>query len=209
MGNQLKYLYNLNGIIRVIAFSYFANELRKQKIWALLALCLACLGAAGSMYLSMGMSLKACPLCFYQRCALFAIVSILVLGWFIDNHRMDLYCLLTFPLHIMGFGIAAFHSWLVYHSILECPKGLFGLGTAPYQSLVLFILLTVPLLAGAWPAARLSRSGSLPTWLIILLLGGVLVYLCKAGSPPLPEPPVKPYENPADTCRRPFTAKSE
>lgn len=186
-----------------------ASKLNQQRFWAMLALCLAFLGAAGSMYLSMGMSLKACPLCFYQRCALFAIIAILVLGWMIDNNRMDLFCLLCLPIHLMGLGIAAFHSWLAFSKILECPEGILGLGVAPYQSLALFILLTVPVVAGALPAARLSRSGMLPTLLVVLLLGGVLAYLCKAGSPSLPDAPGKPYDKPPDTCRRPFVAISK
>lgn len=185
------------------------RELKQQRFWALLALCLAIVGSTGSMYLSMGMSLKACPLCFYQRCALFAIVAILILGWMIDNNRMDLFCLLCLPIHLMGLGIAAFHSWLAFSHILECPEGILGLGVAPYQSLALFVLLTVPLLVGALPAARLSRSGTQPTLLVVLLLGGVLAYLCKAGSPPLPDAPGKPYDKPPDTCRRPFVAISK
>jgi len=189
-------------------FVMTADVLQRQRFWALLALAIALIGCVGTMYLSLGMSLKACPLCFYQRCVLFAIVAIVTLGWMIDHNRMDLYCLLCLPIHLMGLGIAAFHSWLAFANVLECPAGILGLGVAPYQSLTLFILLTVPLVAGALPAARLSRSGTVSTLLMVLLLGGVLTYLAKAGSPPLPDAPAKPYDKPPDTCRRPYVANS-
>ena len=76
---------------------------------------------------------------------------------------------------------------------------MFGVGSAPQQSLaafaVLFALLAADAVRGRWQA-----SFGWPA-----LAGGVLLALASIRSaPPMPPAPVKPYAQPADVCRPPF-----
>src|SRR5260370_15125385 len=104
--------------------------------------CLVALAtAAGSVYLSMGMGLKACPLCFYQRTFAFAAFGVLLVGLLTGTRRSGL-SVLALPLAIGGLGVAAFHVHLELNGTLMSPLGLFGLGTPPQQSLAAFTLLT-------------------------------------------------------------------
>ena len=48
--------------------------------FALIALLLSAGAAAGSLYLSLDMQLKACTLCFYQRAFAFGLVGVLASG---------------------------------------------------------------------------------------------------------------------------------
>src|SRR5258706_8700753 len=44
-----------------------------QRLWTPLAFGIALIGVVGSLYLSLGLELKACPLCFYQRAFIMAV----------------------------------------------------------------------------------------------------------------------------------------
>ena len=60
--------------------------------------CLIALEASvGSVYLSVGMGLNACPLCFYQRTFAFAAFGVLLVGLLIGAQRSGL-SLLALPL---------------------------------------------------------------------------------------------------------------
>ena len=74
----------------------------------------------------------------------------LAMGWLADRTQGTLYSLLCVPMAVGGLGVAAFHEYLVLSGKLECPLGLFGIGTAPAQSLALFSALTVVVVWGAW-----------------------------------------------------------
>lgn len=139
----------------------------KLAVWAILSLVLSIVGTVGSLYLSLG--LKACPLCFYQRTFIMATAAVLGIGFVVDRGRSALLCLLVLPLALAGLGVAAFHEYLVVFDVLECPKALFGLGTAPAQSLAAFAALTVSVLAGAWPG---DRKGAFA----LALLYGIVCY---------------------------------
>ena len=166
------------------------------KPWAFLALAVAAVGAAGSLYLSIGLGLKACPLCFYQRTFVFSIVAVLGVGLVADRSRAELLCLVCLPLSIAGLGVAAFHEYLVVSEALECPPGALGLGTAPAQSLALYVALVAVLAVGSARNAGLA-AGS-------VALGVLLAWGCVASSPPMPPPPTKAYDKPLDICRPPF-----
>lgn len=174
-------------------------------LWPCTVLALAALGTAGSLYLSIGQGLKACPLCFYQRTFIMAVFALLVVGLAADRTRAGFLCLLGLPLALGGLGVAAFHEYLVLADKLECPNGLFGLGTAPAQSLAVFALLTVATVLGAWSGSR-SLAWSRP-----ILVGGsavlglLLSWGCIKSSPPM-KPPTEAYDpaKPFDTCRPPF-----
>jgi disulfide bond formation protein DsbB len=166
--------------------------------WAICALLVAVCGTVGSVYLSVGMGLKACPLCFYQRTFVMSAMAVLVVGLVRDRTQAGLLSLVCLPLAVGGLGVAAFHEYLEYSGKLECPQAILGLGTAPQQSLALFVLLTVVLAITA--RRQVAAAG------LAVLLGLGLAWACIASAPPMPPAPTKPYEQPLDICRPPFVA---
>src|SRR4051812_48306347 len=100
-----------------------------SSFWTLSALLVSLLGLAGSLLLSLGMSLKACPLCLYQRTFLMGVVAVLGVGLAARVGRAGLLSLLALPLAAAGFGVAAFHEYLEQNGKLECPTGVFGWGS--------------------------------------------------------------------------------
>ncbi len=169
--------------------------------YAVAALVLAIAGTLGSLFLSLGMGLKACPLCFYQRTFIMAAAAVLLIGLAVDRTRPALFCLLSLPLALAGLGVATFHEYLVITDVLECPKALLGLGTAPAQSLAVFSALTVSVLAGAWSGERKGAFG------LAIVVGVVMAWASIASSPPLPPVPKTPYDpvkQPLDMCRPVF-----
>lgn len=164
-------------------------------------LAIAAAGSAGSVLLSVGLGLKACPLCFYQRTLMLSVLAVLALCLIADRSRASFAALLCLPLAIGGLAIAGFHEWLVLSGKLECPDGLFGLGTAPAQSLAAFVALSAALLIAArgWP---LSIAAA-------VVLGLPLAWACIASAPPMPPAPDKPYSQAPDMCRPPYRASSD
>jgi hypothetical protein len=175
------------------AASPFADRLG----WGL-ALFLASLGLAGSLFLSLGLGLKACPLCFYQRTFMMSIVAVLLLGWFLGMRQAVLF---AWPLALAGLGVALYHVALEGRGRLECPAGILGLGTAPQQSLGIYLLLSGVLLAAGWQASPPHRGALLGSGLV---LGVLLTAASLSANPPPPPPPQHPYSQPPDICRPPF-----
>lgn len=168
-------------------------------IWAAFALALA--GLAGSLFLSLGMHLKACPLCFYQRTFMMSLVAILGMG-LLTGVRPNHLALLALPLAVAGLGVALFHVRLEVTGKLECPRGVLGLGTAPKQSLATFVLLSVLLLGGAL-SGEPAGGGK---WFALfggVLLGALLALASCTSNPPPPPIPTKPYPGPPEICRPP------
>lgn len=175
--------------------------------WNIAALLLAAAATGGSLYLSLGLGLKACPLCFYQRS--FAIAAVLVLGMllWLDGIRSSRACLVALPLVVSGLGVAVFHVYLVQTGKLECPPALFGWGDGPLQSLAVYAVLTITCLMGALTSRRANGTGGLPAVIAAMLLGAGAAWACVASAPPLPPPPKQPYDpikQPFDMCRPPF-----
>jgi hypothetical protein len=165
--------------------------------WLWAALLVALLASAGSVGLSLGLGLKACPLCFYQRA--FAMSVFAVLGTGLLAGATARLGLLALPLATAGLGVALFHVSLEVRDILECPRGLLGLGTAPQQSLVMFGLLFALLVLDVMRTAREAVAVG------AIVLGTLLAVGCSTSNPPLPEPPQKAYASPdPDICRRPY-----
>jgi hypothetical protein len=178
------------------------EELPSHVVWP--SLLMAIITVAGSLYLSMGMGLKACPLCFYQRTFAMGVVGVLLMGFLSGGHRSILN-LLVLPLTVAGLCVAGNHVYLEASGRLECPKGIYGYGTAPQQSLASYILLTAVVFIGM---ARSGRAGSMhrmvfPTGIV---LGIIVAWLSVASAPPPPPTPTKPYDAPPDTCRPPYRA---
>lgn len=176
--------------------------------WNIASLLLAAAATGGSLYLSLGLGLKACPLCFYQRS--FAIAAVLVLGMllWLDGIRSSRACLVDLPLAVSGLGVAAFHVYLVQTGKLECPPALFGWGDGPLQSLAMFAALSLACLAGAWSSRYAQRGGGMLAVVAAMLLGAGAAWACVASAPPLPPTPKQPYDTvkqPFDTCRPPFS----
>lgn len=175
--------------------------------WNLLALALVIAAAGGSVYLSVGLGLKACPLCFYQRSFAIGAVLVLAMMLWLDRLRSSRAVLVTLPLAVSGLGVAAFHVYLVMTGKLECPPALFGWGDGPQQSLAVFSALTLVCLGGAISARKEVGRGVLVTTTAALLLGAGAAWASIASAPPLPPTPNQPYDpvkQPFDMCRPPF-----
>ncbi len=157
--------------------------------WAIAAFLLSGASAVGSLYLSMGMGLRACPLCFYQRTFAMGAFAVLALGLLAAPRRPGLLCLLALPLVTGGLGVAGFHEFKVVTGAMECPLGLLDLGTAPAQSLMAFTLLTLVTAMGVAAGRNdFSCSAVLAGWAGIIL-GAVLAWGCLRSSPPPATPP--------------------
>jgi disulfide bond formation protein DsbB len=168
---------------------------------------IALIGTLGSLFLSLGMGLKACPLCFYQRTFVMAALVVATFGLWAEPRRSVLVCWLVMPLAWAGLGVAAFHESLVINGKLECPAALFGLGTAPAQSLILFVVLTAATTFGAWSGRGESSGIGGLKLLTAVVVGGAMAWACVASAPPLPPTPKQAYDpvkQPLDMCRPPF-----
>jgi len=181
------------------------NGLSKSSLlgWTACALAVSIVGLAGSLWLSIGMGFKPCPLCYYQRTFMMAVVGILLMGLVTPARTSALPNLLALPAVVGGFGVALFHVGLEAVGKLECPDGLFGFGTAPQQSLTVFIVLMVPV-AGAIVQGRKSTASAVAPALIGLVVGGLFAFGGIASAPPLPAPPTDPYDEPLVVCRPPY-----
>jgi hypothetical protein len=175
--------------------------------WDWAALALACAGLAGSLSLSWGLALKACPLCFYQRAFVMGLVAVLGVGLLAGAARPGRLALLALPLAVAGLGVACFHVWLELAGKLECPAGLLGRGTAPKQSLAVYVALTALLALSALrgpagPGALAGLAGG-------ALLGALLAAASCTSNPPMPPAPKAPYTTPPEVCRPPYRAPAE
>jgi hypothetical protein len=170
-------------------------------VWPPLLVALVAL--AGSLWLSVGMGLKACPLCFYQRTFVMGAAAVFGIGVLTGPAHRGVLNLLALPLTAAGFGVAAFHVFLELTGKLECPSGVMGIGTAPQQSLAALTVLLILVVVGVVRSGKVGASRSLAA-LVAIVLGGLLAWGSVASSPPMPPAPTKAYETPLDMCRPPF-----
>lgn len=174
---------------------------QEPSIWLWGAMFASLIALAGSLYLSLGMGLKACPLCLYQRTFVMGVVGVLAVGFFVKELQPRVLSLLALPLAVAGLAIAGFHCYLEATGFLECPRGILGVGSAPQQSLVnltaLVLLLVIDQLGQRTLLAVLGTA----------VLGGLLAFSDIRSAPPSPTP-TKAYDLPVDEdgCRRPFAA---
>ena len=159
------------------------------------ALGFAILTLLGSLYLSMGMGLNACPLCFYQRAFIMSVIAVIGGGTFLRLPVLPgMLSLMALPLALGGLGVALVHTNLVRTEVLACPNGIFGLGAAPYQSLAAFIVVTALLIPGAVKSG-ISPIQSGPRSVAMLGIGVAFTALSLLSSPSVP--PYKPTFNEA------------
>jgi disulfide bond formation protein DsbB len=170
-------------------------------IWAPLLVALVAL--AGSLWLSLGMKLKACPFCFYQRTFVMGVVAILGIGLLTGQRHRAVLNLLALPLVIGALGVAVFHVYLELTGKLECPAGVMGVGTAPQQSLTILIVLLVLVALGVVRSRQLGEPHPAAAGAAVVL-GLLLAWGAVASSPPMPPVPKQAYSTPLDICRPPF-----
>jgi disulfide bond formation protein DsbB len=166
----------------------------------------ALIALAGSLWLSIGMSLKACPLCFYQRTFVMGVVAVLGVGILTGERHWGVLNLLALPMVVAGLGVAVFHEYLEMSGKLECPAGIMGIGTSPQQSLAVLVVLLVVVAACIVPGRQASDS-PLPAATGAVVLGLLLAWGSVASAPPMPPAPTKAYDpekQPLDMCRPPF-----
>jgi disulfide bond formation protein DsbB len=181
----------------IIMTSSQEQSVSRSLVW--LALVVATGGLIGSLYLSLGLGLRACPLCFYQRTFMMSVAAVLGAGLLLDVASPARLGLLALPLALGGLGVALFHASLEIRGALECPAGVLGLGTAPQQSLAFFLLLTA-LVAGAMLAAEASARARLVEIIGVLALGVVLAAASCIANPPMPPRPASSEAQPRDIC---------
>lgn len=109
------------------------------------ATIVAAVATAGSLYLSVGLGLAPCELCWYQRILMYPLVVVLGVAAYEKRARVYLTAL---PLAVLGTLVAAYHSWLQ----LSAGDGLCTTGgcatvqlrvhglTIPNLSLIAFLL---------------------------------------------------------------------
>jgi disulfide bond formation protein DsbB len=110
----------------------------------------ALVATAGSLYLSLGLGLIPCELCWYQRILMYPLV--VVLGTALVEGRETVYRT-TVPLAAGGAAIAAYHSYIqIYPNASSCTVGcstvqysVFGL-TIPNLSLLAFALILLAMI---------------------------------------------------------------
>ena len=156
--------------------------------WILAALVVALGMTGGSVYMSVGLKMKACPLCLYERTFVMAAAAALLMGIAFKLHRTERDLgLVVLPLAVAGLALAGFHVFLHRSGVLDCPAGLFALGSAPEQSLAGFTLLTF-LLCGTALGNTQQVTHDLAAVSLTALIGGVLAFACIKSAPPLPPP---------------------
>jgi hypothetical protein len=102
--------------------------------------------------------------------------------------------------------VALFHVYLETVGKLECPEGVFDGGTAPKQSLAVFVVLFALLVVDVLR----NMKGSAGRWSGLagaVIVGGLLAGASCTSNPPMPSPPKEPYAKPPDICRPPYRAQ--
>jgi Disulfide bond formation protein DsbB len=167
---------------------------RSVLLWNLLALLLALIAVAGSLWSSLGMGLQACPLCYYQRSFVMGAAAILLLAQMTEFRGSAVVSVLAMPVAIAGLAIACYHVSRELAGKMECPAGLWGLGTVPKQSLAVQSVLVILLLI-----AGIRR----PVVVVGIVVGSLLAYACVQSVAPVAKPSPAEYEKPPVICRPP------
>ncbi|MFQ3650355.1 MAG: disulfide bond formation protein B [Gemmataceae bacterium] len=164
-----------------------------------LALAVALGTSVGSVVLSLGLQLAACPLCYYQRSFAFASLGVLGVGLITGMQQHICLAGLVLPLALTGLLLAGYHASLEARGKMECPLGLTQTLTAPQESVLAFVVLS-----GLLVTCTLSEDKPGGGWVAIALaaLLAVVLAVSSVASVAMPAPP-KPetYQSPPKTCR--------
>ncbi len=160
---------------------------RRARTFERTGLGLATLMLLGSLYMSIGMGLKACPLCLYERSLVMAVVGVLGLGLALRIGSPGTLSLLCLPLAFGGLCLAGFHVYLDRSGVLDCPDGILGIGRAPDQSLAGYVLLS-GLLSIAASNGHFKTNRSYLHGLGAASLGLAFAVASVKSAPPLPPP---------------------
>lgn len=125
----------------------------------LITLAQAVIATLGSLFFSEVWMLPPCKLCWFQRIAMYPLVVILAVGYYLRDRNVYLYAM---PLVVSGLVIAFYHNLLYYDtmfsygivpdSIIQCQEGIsctaetikwLGFVTIPLLSLISFIVIFI------------------------------------------------------------------
>ena len=162
---------------------------RQVATWVWLSLVLALLTVAGSISLTLVAGLKPCPLCFYQRTFAMGLLGLFAVVLLMRTPAAAL-SIGAVPMVIGGFGVSVFHVYLELSKTLDCPSGLFGVGTAPQQSFAMYILLVIAVMGGCL-AARVKLKALTAG----CVLGVGFAVLSCISNGPLPSTPNPKFDN--------------
>lgn len=125
------------------------------------------IATTGSLYLSEGMGLEPCELCWYQRIAMYPLVVVLGVALL----RRDAAVWKTaIPLAAVGALVSAYHvgvQWMPALEVMQCTGGTpcslryfvtFGFVTIPTMAGSAFLLIVTTVAAHAWLVSRPSQD---------------------------------------------------
>lgn len=157
--------------------------------WQWLSLILALLAVAGSIALSLVAGLKPCPLCFYQRTFAMGLLGLFVVGS-ITRTPPGTLSIGAVPMVIGGFGVSVFHVYLELSKTLDCPAGLFNVGTAPQQSFAMYILMVIAVFGCCF-----SERVKLKAFITGCVLGTTFAVLSCISNGSLPSTPNPKFDD--------------
>jgi disulfide bond formation protein DsbB len=167
---------------------------RSSAKFVLVALLLSLIAVFGSLALTRFLGLRACPLCFYQRAFALSVAGVLGMGLLLGFGGTGRLGLLALPLATGGLGVALFHVWLELNGTLVCPAGLLSIGSAPQQSLAIFALIFLVLLADVLSGGPSFGKGF--QLCVMLALGAAITIASLIANPRM----VSSTERPPDMC---------
>lgn len=142
--------------------------------------------SAASVWLSVGMELRACPLCLYQRAFMFSAAAVLVVGLLMRRSLpAGAAMALALAPAVAGLGVAGFHVSRELAGKMECPAGIAGIGSAPQQALLGQALLVLMLVIRTAKTLSHGRFTAMPA---AAALGVLAAYGAVIGAPPSPAP---------------------
>lgn len=111
----------------------------------LIAWLIALFGCCMSIFCREILNFEPCPLCWYQRMALFPLALILGMALFRGDYKIGVYCL---PFALFGFLVAIYQVFGMYFPFI-LHTGLCGSGTQCSTTMfTLFGVITMPMLSG-------------------------------------------------------------
>ena len=123
------------------------------RFWLAAGTGIAAIATGGSLWLSLGLGLSPCELCWYQRILMYPLVVVLGVATF--EERASVFRT-AFPLALGGVAIAAYHSWLQYAATstrcsfneVSCAAVQYRIAglTIPNLSLVAFTIISIALI---------------------------------------------------------------